>query len=38
MEACRIDIFNTVRAKGFAIEVLRTTSCEANYYGAVLIE
>jgi len=36
MEACGIDVFNTVRANGFAIEVLRTTSCEANYYGVVL--
>jgi len=38
MEACGIDVFNTVRANGFSIEVLRTTSCEANYYGVVLKE
>ncbi len=38
MEACGIDVYSTVRANGFPIEVLRTTSCEGNYYGLILIE
>ncbi|MBL7084557.1 MAG: DUF2284 domain-containing protein [Candidatus Omnitrophica bacterium] len=38
MEACGIDVFTTVRANGFPIEVLKTSSCKGNYYGVVLIE
>jgi predicted metal-binding protein len=38
MEACGIDVFATARAHGFPIEVLRSTRCEGNYYGLVLIE
>lgn len=38
MEACGIDVFSTVRAHGFPIEVLPTTNSEINYYGVVLIE
>jgi predicted metal-binding protein len=38
MEACGIDVFSTVRANGFPIEVLKTTGCEANYYGLILLE
>jgi len=38
MEACGIDVYSTVRANGFPIEVLKTTSCKGNYYGLVLIE
>jgi hypothetical protein len=38
MEACGIDVFATVRANGFAIEVLRDESCRGNYYGLVLID
>jgi len=38
MEACGIDVFSTVRANGFPIEVLKNTGCRGNYYGVVLIE
>ncbi len=38
MEACGIDVFSTVRANGFPIEVLNTQTCNGNYYGVVLIE
>ena len=38
MEACGIDVFSTVRANGFPIEVVKTNTCERNYYGVVLIE
>lgn len=38
MEACGIDVFSTVRANGFPIEVLTTRTCEGNYYGVILIE
>lgn len=38
MEACGIDVYSTVLANGFPIEVLRSGSCKANYYGIVLIE
>jgi predicted metal-binding protein len=38
LEACGIDVFHTVRANGFPIEVLKSESCKANYYGLVLIK
>lgn len=38
MEACGVDVYSTVRANGFPIEVLKTTNCKGNYYGVVLIE
>jgi predicted metal-binding protein len=38
MEACGIDVFATVRANGYTIEVLRDESCEGNYFGLVLID
>ncbi len=38
MEACGIDVFQTVRNNGFPIEVVRNRSCTQNYYGVVLIE
>jgi len=38
MEACGIDVYKTVRANGFKIEVLKTGSCKGNYFGVVLIE
>jgi predicted metal-binding protein len=38
MEACGIDVFATARANGFPIEVLRSTGCEGNYYGLVLVD
>ena len=38
MEACGIDVFATVRANGFPIEVVRDESSDQNYYGLVLIE
>ena len=38
MEACGIDVFGTVRAHGFPIEVLTKKDCKGNYYGLVLIE
>ena len=37
-EACGIDVFTTVRANGFPIEVLNAEDCQGNYYGLVLIE
>lgn len=38
MEACGIDVYATVRANGFPIEVLKNRTCKENYYGIVLIE
>lgn len=38
MEACGIDVFSTVKAHGFPIEVLKDENCKPNYYGLVLIE
>jgi hypothetical protein len=38
MEACGIDVFATVRANGFPIEVVRDDSSDQNYYGLILIE
>ena len=38
MEACGIDVFETVRSQDLAIEVLSSTECQGNYYGLVLIE
>ena len=38
MEACGIDVYATVRANGYPIEVVKDKTCEQNYYGLVLIE
>ncbi|NMA52155.1 MAG: DUF2284 domain-containing protein [Peptococcaceae bacterium] len=38
MEACGIDVFATVRANGFPIDVLPDWETEGNYYGLLLIE
>jgi predicted metal-binding protein len=38
MEACGIDVFATVRANGFPIEVVRRKNRKGDYYGVVLIE
>ncbi|MCX7021905.1 MAG: DUF2284 domain-containing protein [bacterium] len=38
MEACGIDVFSTVKAHGFPLEVLKDEGCKPNYYGLVLIE
>ena len=38
MEACGIDVFETVRKSGFEIEVLTSTRQCGHYYGLVLIE
>ena len=38
MEACGIDVYTTVRAHGFPIEVLKTKTDKVNFYGIVLIE
>lgn len=38
MEACGIDVYETVRANGYPIEVVKDYSDDANYYGIVLIE
>jgi predicted metal-binding protein len=38
MEACGIDVYTTVRANGFSIDVVKTTKCNTDYYGLVLIE
>jgi predicted metal-binding protein len=38
MEACGIDVYATVRANGFPIEVLKDQSCEKNCYGLLLLD
>jgi predicted metal-binding protein len=38
LEACGIDVYTTVRSNGYPIKVLKTTGCQGNYYGIVLIE
>jgi predicted metal-binding protein len=38
MEACGIDVFATVRANGFPIDVVRGSADDQNYYGLVLID
>ena len=38
MEACGIDVYKTVRANGFPINVVTSEDSQANYYGVVLIE
>ena len=38
LEACGIDVYTTVRANSYPIEVLRTADCKGNYYGIVLVE
>jgi|UniRef100_A0A7C3YVE7 predicted metal-binding protein len=38
MEACGIDVYATVRANQFPIEVLRSKTISGHYYGLVLIE
>jgi predicted metal-binding protein len=38
MEACGIDVFATVRANGFPIEVVTSKHQEQNHYGLILFE
>jgi len=38
MEACGIDVYATVRANSYPIEVVKDYSDDADYYGLVLIE
>jgi predicted metal-binding protein len=38
LEACGIDVYTTVRANGYPIDVLKTADYIGNYYGIVLIE
>jgi predicted metal-binding protein len=38
MEACGIDVFGTVRANGFEIDVVKTREHPARYFGVVLVE
>lgn len=38
MEACGLDVFQTVKNNGLPIEVVKDQTCEQNYYGLVLIE
>jgi predicted metal-binding protein len=38
MEACGIDVYATVRANGYPLEVLSDYSGEENYYGLILID
>ncbi|MDK2895902.1 MAG: hypothetical protein PWP04_22 [Candidatus Atribacteria bacterium] len=38
MEACGIDVYSTVRQYSFPIEVVRSRSCQPNYYALILIE
>lgn len=37
-EACGIDVYSTVRANGYPIEVVKDYSDDPNYYGLVLIK
>ncbi|MEF8874050.1 MAG: DUF2284 domain-containing protein [Candidatus Thermoplasmatota archaeon] len=38
MEACRIDVYKTVRETGFPVEVVENGDCSQNYYGLLLLE
>ena len=38
MEACGVDVYATVRANGFPIQVLKTANHCGNYYGVILID
>ena len=38
LESCGIDVYATVRANGYPIEVVKNYSDDANFYGLVLIE
>jgi predicted metal-binding protein len=38
MEACGINVFSTVRANGFSIEVVRTTRQIGDYFGLILVD
>jgi hypothetical protein len=38
MEACGIDVYSTVRANGYSIEVVRNRSQVPNRYGLLLID
>jgi hypothetical protein len=38
MEACGIDVYATVQANRYPIEVVKDSSDDANYYGLVLTE
>jgi len=38
MEACGIDVFQTARANGFEIEVVRNRQDPQHYFGVVLVE
>ena len=38
MEACGIDVYQTARANGFPIQVVKDESSDQNYFGVVLIE
>ena len=38
MEACGIDVFATVRANGFEIEVVRDPDDDAHYFGLLLLD
>jgi predicted metal-binding protein len=38
MEACGIDVFETARANGMGIEVVRTRRQRGDYYGVILVD
>lgn len=38
MEACGIDVFQTVRNNGYSIKVLRSCQEKGNYFGLVLVK
>jgi predicted metal-binding protein len=38
MEACGIDVFQTVRNNGFKIEVVNEKNCQENYFGLLLVK
>ncbi|MEW6200865.1 MAG: DUF2284 domain-containing protein [bacterium] len=38
LEACGVDVFSTVRANGFSINVLKSEHEQADYFGIVMLE
>lgn len=38
MEACGVDVYATVRANGYPIEVVTDRECDRNFYGVLLLD
>jgi len=38
MESCGIDVYATVKANGFPIQVVKDRNCDQNYYGVILVD